>query len=238
MAGERVLELVRTLEQEIVTGVLAPGDRLDEVTLATRFGVSRTPVREALGQLASTGLVEIRPRRGAAVAAPGLKELLEMFEVMAELEGLCGRLAARRMSADERTALQRAHAACRGCAREGDSDGYYLANVDFHEAIYAGCHNRFLAEQTRTLRNRLSPYRRLQLRRVDRLGESFSEHEAVLAAILDGDAERADRLLQSHVTVQGGSFADFVANLPLPDERKPAATSPVSSSPGQPPHEP
>jgi DNA-binding GntR family transcriptional regulator len=223
VAGERVLELVRTLEQEIVTGVLSPGDRLDEATLATRFGVSRTPVREALGQLASTGLVEIKPRRGAAVAAPGLKELLEMFEVMAELEGLCGRLAARRMSAGEREALQTAHEACRSCVQAGDSDGYYAANVAFHEAIYAGCRNRFLAEQTRTLRNRLAPYRRLQLRRVDRVNESFGEHEAVLAAILDGDAEGADRLLQSHVTVQGGSFADFVANLPVADRRQTAS---------------
>jgi DNA-binding GntR family transcriptional regulator len=222
MAGERVIELVRILEQEIVTGVLEPGHRLDETTLAARFGVSRTPVREALNQLASTGLVEVRPRRGAAVAAPGLKELLEMFEVMAELEGLCGRLAARRMSGEERSALETAHEACRICAERDDSDGYYGANVAFHEAIYAGCHNRFLAEQTRALRNRLSPYRRLQLRRVNRIDESFAEHEAVLAAILEGQADEADRLLQSHVTVQGGSFADFVANLPVAGDRRAA----------------
>ena len=220
MAGERVLELVCALEQEIVTGVLPPGGRLDEASLATRFGVSRTPVREALNQLASTGLVEVRPRRGATVAAPGLKELLEMFEVMAELEGLCGRLAARRMSAGERSALKAAHEACQVCASDGDSDGYYAANVDFHEEIYSGCHNRFLSEQTRALRNRLAPYRRLQLRRVDRIDESFVEHELVLKAILDGDGDRADRVLQAHVTVQGGSFADFVANLPVPDERR------------------
>ncbi len=220
MAGERVIELVRILEQEIVTGLLSPGERLDETSLASRFGVSRTPVREALNQLASTGLVEVRPRRGAAVAAPGLKELLEMFEVMAELEGLCGRLAARRMSGEEREALQTAHEACRACTEKHDGDGYYAANVTFHEAIYAGCHNRFLAEQTRALRNRLSPYRRLQLRRVNRIDESFAEHEAVLAAILAGDADEADRLLQSHVTVQGGSFADFVANLPVGSEHR------------------
>lgn len=223
MAGERVIELVRILEQEIVTGLLTPGERLDEASLAARFGVSRTPVREALNQLASTGLVEVRPRRGAAVAAPGLKELLEMFEVMAELEGLCGRLAARRMSGEERVALEAAHEACRTCTEQDDSDGYYAANVAFHEAIYAGCHNRFLAEQTRALRNRLSPYRRLQLRRVNRIGESFAEHEAVLAAILAGEADEADRLLQSHVTVQGGSFADFVANLPVGNERRATA---------------
>ncbi len=222
MAGKRVQELVRALEQDIVTGDLPPGHRLDEATIAERFGVSRTPVREALNRLASTGLVEIRPRRGAAVAAPGLKQLLDMFEVMAELEGLCGRLAARRMSAEERARLAAAHEACRNFADDADSDGYYAANVDFHEAVYSGCHNDFLAEQTRALRNRLAPYRRLQLRRVNRVDESLAEHQAILEAIAAGDAERADRLLQAHVTVQGGSFADFVANLPLAPERKAA----------------
>ncbi|HEY5720167.1 MAG TPA: GntR family transcriptional regulator, partial [Gammaproteobacteria bacterium] len=191
------------------------GTRLDEASLAARFGVSRTPVREALNQLVSSGLVELRPRRGATVAAPGLKQLLEMFEVMAELEGLCGRLAARRMSEEERDLLQAAHDGSQVHVDHGDSDGYYEANVAFHEAIYAGCHNRFLAEQTRALRNRLAPYRRLQLRRVDRIAESNDEHAAVLRAIVDGDANEADRLLQSHVTVQGGSFADFVASLPV-----------------------
>ena len=216
MAGKRTLELVEALEQEIVTGELAPGARLDEASLAARFGVSRTPVREALNQLVASGLVELRPRRGATVAAPDLKQLLEMFEVMAELEGLCGRLAARRMSEEERAALQAAHDASRRHVARGDSEGYYEANVDFHEAIYTGCHNRFLSEQTRALRNRLAPYRRLQLRRVDRIAESFDEHAEVLRAIVDGDAHEADRLLQAHVTVQGGSFADFVASLPLP----------------------
>lgn len=213
MAGERARELVRALEQEIATGVLKPGERLDEVSLAGRFGVSRTPVREALAQLASNGLVEVRPRRGATVAAPSLQQLLEMFEVMAELEGLCGRLAARRMTAAERDAMERAHDRCTEAAARDDVDGYYAANVDFHEAIYAGCQNRFLAEQTRTLRNRLAPYRRLQLRRVNRISESLAEHGEVLQAILTGDARRADHLLQSHVTVQGGSFTDFIANL-------------------------
>ncbi len=223
MAGKRTLELVDALEQAIVTGALAPGARLDETTLAERYGVSRTPVREALNQLAASGLVELRPRRGAAVAAPDLKQLLEMFEVMAELEGLCGRLAARRMSNAERGVLRDAHRACERLVAAGDSDGYYAANVEFHEAIYTGCHNRFLAEQTRALRNRLAPYRRLQLRRVHRIDESFAEHAAVLAAIVAGDAAEADRLLQSHVTVQGGSFADFVANLPVDGVRRATA---------------
>lgn len=215
MAAERRADRIRqSLEQDIVTGALPPGARLDEVRLAERFEVSRTPVREALMQLAASGLVDIRPRQGALVAALGLKRMVEMFEVMAELEGLCARLAARRMSAAERADLQRLHADTRRFVEADDPDAYYAANLDFHEAIYAGSHNAFLAEQTRGLRQRLTPYRRIQLRRQGRLADSFAEHDAVVRAICAGDAEQAERLLSKHVTVQGGAFTDFLTTLP------------------------
>ena len=90
------------IEQDIVTGHFQPGERLDEQSLADRFGVSRTPIREALMQLASTGMVELHSRRGAFVASLGLKEIIERFEAMAALEGMCGALAARRIT-DEGT---------------------------------------------------------------------------------------------------------------------------------------
>ncbi len=86
------------LEQAILTGAYDDGARLDENSLSTRFAVSRTPIREALQMLAASGLVELIARRGAFVRHPGFVELLEMFEVMAELEALCGRLAARRLT--------------------------------------------------------------------------------------------------------------------------------------------
>ena len=213
MVSERVSTLAKVLEQEIILGRLQPGERLDETSLAERFEVSRTPVREALRDLASIGLVEVRPRRGAIVASPSLKDLLEMFEVMAELEGMCGRLAARRLSEEERTELRRLHEQSRRFVDAGDHDGYYEANVAFHEAIYRGGQNRFLADQTRRLRNRLAPYRRLQLSRRNRLAESFAEHGRILRAIADGDERRVDELMQAHVTVQGGSITDFVASL-------------------------
>jgi DNA-binding GntR family transcriptional regulator len=102
------------LEQDIVTGTLRPGERLDEQGLAARFGVSRTPIREALMQLATAGLVTLRQRRGAFVASLSLKEIIERFEVMAALEGACGALAARRITDGERRELLEAHEACRG----------------------------------------------------------------------------------------------------------------------------
>ena len=109
------------LEQDIVTGALRPGERLDEQSLAARFGVSRTPIREALMQLASAGLVELQPRRGAFVASLSLKEVIERFEVMAALEGACGALAARRITDAERRELLEAHEACAQQAPGGDA---------------------------------------------------------------------------------------------------------------------
>ncbi len=214
MPRERNAGLKRRLQDEIVTGVLRPGTRLDEASLAARFNVSRTPVREALLQLSSAGLVEMRPRRGAVVASIGLKQLLEMFEVMAELEGMCGRLAARRDSPDECDALRAVHEAATASADAKDPEAYYHLNVRFHEAIYAMSRNAFLAEETLKLRNRLAPYRRLQLRQPDRIANSFREHLEVLEAIAAHDADRAEASMQAHVATQGGTFNDFVASLP------------------------
>jgi DNA-binding GntR family transcriptional regulator len=199
------------IEEQIATGQLAPGSALDEATLAERFGVSRTPVREALIQLAAEGLIEIRPRRGAVVASLGPTRLLEMFEVMAELEAMCARLAARRMTEAERAELNRAHLACE--AARDDPDAYFYCNERFHAVIYAGSHNGFLAEQAAQLHRRLRPYRRLQLRVRDRMASSYAEHSAVVAALVAGDAAGAATALRQHVSVQGERFGDLVASL-------------------------
>ena len=97
MTGRRADSIRETLEQVIVTEAFADGDRLDETRLSERFSVSRTPLREALQMLAASGLVQLVPHRGAYVRHPGVVELVQMFEVMAELEGMCGRLAAKRL---------------------------------------------------------------------------------------------------------------------------------------------
>ena len=112
------------LEQDIVTGAFRPGERLDEQALAARFGVSRTPVREALMQLATAGLVTLQERRGAFVAALGFKEIIERFEAMAVLEGACAALAARRITDEERGKLLEAHEACARQAAGGNPDAY------------------------------------------------------------------------------------------------------------------
>lgn len=213
-ATRRTAETLReALENDIAMGRFQPGERLDEVSLATRFAVSRTPIREALIELSAAGLVEIRPRRGAFVVEIGVARLIEMFEVMAELEGLCGRLAARRLTAEDEAALVKAHDACVKAAASADPDDYYHQNQGFHDAIYAACHNRFLAEQSRALHDRLKAHRRLQLRVRNRVQSSLAEHQAIVDAIRSGDSETAEALLRSHILIQGERFNDFVASL-------------------------
>jgi len=203
------------IEERIVTGVYPPGMRLDETELASSFGVSRTPIREALIQLSSEGLVEIRPRRGAIVAEIGQQRLYEMFEVMSELEAMCGRLAARRITEAEQSAFVAAHQACEVARNANDPDSYYQLNEQFHKLLYAASHNGFLEEQAVALSKRLRPYRRLQLRVRDRMNSSFSEHAGVVEAILAQDGELAATRIRQHVVVQGQRFADLVATLPM-----------------------
>src|SRR6266446_6574381 len=115
-------QLGERIEEQIVTGHYPPGMRLDETELATQFGVSRTPIREALIQLASAGMIAIRPRRGAIVMEIGAHRLVEMFEVMGELEAMCARLAARRITPPEQGALLAAHEACQEARDSSDPD--------------------------------------------------------------------------------------------------------------------
>lgn len=211
--GNTGARLREAIENEIVSGALPPGTRLDETVLAERFGVSRTPIREALMQLSMSGLVEIRPRRGAIVAEVGLDRLVEMFEVMGELEGMAGRLAARRATPADFLALEVALEACRQAAAATDLDGYYHENERFHFALYKASHNTFLVEQCQAMNRRLKPYRRLQLRVRNRLGTSLSEHEGIVAALRAQDVEAAERLARGHVVIQGERFSDLIATI-------------------------
>lgn len=210
----RSQSLRESIEEMIAIGKLLPGQHLDETELANEFGVSRTPIREALIQLASMGVVVIRPRRGAVVAELGPQQLVEMFEVMAEFEAMCGRLAARRMTPVDQQNLLAAHDACKDAIAASNTDDYFYCNETFHQIIYQGSHNAFLAEQAMALHRRLRHYRRLQLRVRDRVGASFSEHDGVVQAILAGDGELTAELLRGHIMIQGQRFADLMASLP------------------------
>ncbi|SFE87089.1 DNA-binding transcriptional regulator, GntR family [Sulfitobacter brevis] len=201
------------LEDRILTGQLLPGARVDEVTLAEEFGVSRTPIRQAIFQLAATGLLEHFPRRGAFVADVGPQLLSEMFQVMAELEGLCASNAARRASASDIEALEISHSLCAEAAQTGDSDRYYYENEAFHDLIRTISGNTFLQKEIDRLQKRLKAYRRLQLRARDRMKTSLVEHATIVETIKSGDEAAANAAMRAHITIQGDRFADLLANL-------------------------
>lgn len=213
MKQKRSDQLREAIEEKIAMGEFPPGKRLDETELLKSFSVSRTPLREALIQLTSLGLIEIRPRKGAFVAAIGPQRLYEMFEVMAGLEAMCGRMAARRMTKEDRVQLLAAHEACKAAADARDPDTYYYTNERFHHAIYAASHNSYLGEQASQLHRKLRVYRRLQLRVRNRVGTSYAEHDNVVTALLAGDGELTARRLREHLLVQGERFGDLIASL-------------------------
>lgn len=204
-------EISEALENEIVEGILPPGTRLEEPALAERFGVSRTPVREALQRLSASGLVDLKPRRGTQVLNPSIGRIVEMFEVMAELEAICARLCARRAGPDLIAVLRDWLAQCGRAADAGDVSAYYTANRGFHSAIYRGAGNGFLAEQAELLHIRLTPFRRLQLRVPRRLRQSLAEHTRIVDAIEAGDEDAAERAQHAHIIIQGERFTDFLS---------------------------
>ena len=201
-----------SLEQRIVEGKLSNGKRLDETELSSFYGVSRTPVREALQRLAESGLAEHLPRRGTFVRSPSLSQLVEMFEVMAELECMAIRLAARRATSNDIDALEKDNETCRAAVAANDTKKYYEINARLHGRIYQMSGNSFLANEARRLHDRLRPFRRLQLRVRGRMEESMAEHDIILAALRDGDADRAMETMKKHITIVGVRFNDLVSS--------------------------
>jgi DNA-binding GntR family transcriptional regulator len=199
------------LTDEIAAGVLPAGAALDEQQLADRFGASRTPVREALRQLAVSGLVEMRPRRGVVVTRITAARIMDMFETMAEIEALCVRLATYRMTPLERSHLLQLHDASKAMVEAGDYDAYDTFNREFHESIYRATHNGFLAEQAIAIRTRLTAFRRTQLRQDDRIVRSRDEHDGVMQAISQGDGEEAARRMRAHMLNAASALDRYIA---------------------------
>jgi len=198
-ATTRTEEIRRTLADDIVQGRLSPGTALEEIELARIFGVSRTPVREAIRQLEAEGFARARPRRGAVVASIAPERLLEMFQVMGELEAVCARESALAMTQAERRGLEEIHRACAAAVRGGDLEAYYAANESFHDALYTGSHNGFLAETTLGVRRRVAPFRRAQFFSLGRLAKSYEEHERIVQAILRADGPAAETAARGHI---------------------------------------
>jgi DNA-binding GntR family transcriptional regulator len=219
----------QAIADDIVRGRLLPGAALDETTIAEAFNVSRTPVREAIRQLAAIGLVDARARRGAVVATFSAGELDDMFAVMGEIEALCARWSAIGMSARERRQLLVLQAESETLVSAGRREAYVEFNSRFHEAIYRGAHNRFLSDLALAIRRRCAPFRRAQFETLGRLSKSHAEHGAVVDAIQRGDAERAALEMRAHIVV----VRDAVEEVAGESVRRPEKAHPVSASADQ-----
>ena len=209
----RAEELRLQLADEIVRGALPPGAALDETDIARRFSVSRTPVREALRQLVASGLVDAKAHRGAVVARPSVKRLTGMFEAMAELEAICAGLAAERMSPTERHRLEAVHEELRILSHAGNPERFHEVNERFHNAIYAGAHNDYIAETTLATRVRVQPFRRAQFRNLGRLAKSHAEHDRVVVAIMRGDKAGAESAMRAHIELVRDEYEIYAVSV-------------------------
>lgn len=219
------VRISRELESEILSGKFQPGARLDERSLAERFGVSRTPIREALKELVSQELAEHRSRQGIFVTKISMSSVMELFELLAVLESAAARLAARRMDEDSAEylmtiALQTKDAAARQAAAD-----YTEANTCFHELIYAGCGNRPLEESIRQVRRRVAPYRTHIHRIAGRRELSAHEHVELAQLIARHDELGAADLMFLHLDIHRSEFRDFVVTLSRSLESPPAVHS-------------
>lgn len=209
--GTQSNQLAQQLEEMIFSGQLRPGEKLEEAAIAAKFGVSRTPVREAIQRLVATGMVEVRRRKGTIVTQLTMPRLIGMIEMMAELDVLAARLAARRATPEEREGikdiLDRARTAV------GDQLAYTRLNREFHWSLYAATHNQYLEDVALRTWKVLQPYRNFRLDQASRRRNSLAEHEAIFEAIRTSDGDLAAAKMASHVKV-GGVIADFVFSLP------------------------
>jgi DNA-binding GntR family transcriptional regulator len=189
------------LREEIISGRLTPGTELQEVALAESLGVSRGPIREALGRLAAEGLVTVRPRRGAVVRALSAEEFLEAYQVREALEVMAVRLAVPRLTAADVAGMQRLIEEMSALADAEDVQGFFEANGAFHQVFFEVAGNRMLAEQYRQLRDQIDRHRLRSLELRGNVRRSIAEHRAILRAVEAGDVERAVHLVSEHIRV-------------------------------------
>jgi DNA-binding GntR family transcriptional regulator len=206
------VEIAEQLETEILRGQFAPGELLNEPELAERFGVSRTPIREALLNVSATGLVELKRGAGAIVVGITLDTLFEAYEVLANSLGFACALAAERMSQRQRAELQGIVAEMAANVSEATRERYIELDERLHEAILAGAGNSLLGLQVRKCKRRIAAVRYQSMRSHPTVAHIVPELESVVAAIVAGDARAARAALEEHVSVRGDGAQKLMAH--------------------------
>lgn len=192
-------EVAERLRQRIFSHELTPGTWIDEQKLAEQYGISRTPMREALKVLASEGLVTLKPRRGCYVTEISERDLDDVFPIMALLEGRCAAEAVKKAKATDIANLQAIHAELEDSASANNIDGFFEANQQFHKVIQELADNRWLLSMIQDLRKVLKLSRLHSLSLQGRLQQSLDEHRAIMAAIEARDTTKAEKLMHDHL---------------------------------------
>lgn len=192
-------EVAERLRAQIYAHELKPGDWIDEQAIADTYGISRTPMREALKVLASEGLVRLEPRRGCYVAELSEQDLDEIFPVMALLEGRVAYEAARKVTAADLARLTALHQALEDAAALGDADRFFEVNQAFHTALQEIAGNRWLKQMIDDARKMIKLTRRDSLNLEGRLRQSLAEHRDILKAIAARNPDAAGRAMHEHL---------------------------------------
>jgi DNA-binding GntR family transcriptional regulator len=216
LSGVRETSLGKLVRDEmlalILRGELAPGQRINEPDVAARLRVSRVPVREALRELESSGLVAARKHSGVFVRVLKPNEVADLYELRSALDGYAGHRAARLADAQRRTLVRKLGASMREMktyARKHNVQGYYASNLAFHWDIVASSENEQLTLSYRRLVQQLHLSRLKNLSRDVGMQASMVEHEQIVAALAEGDAERCRRLQETHVTAAHERLVDL-----------------------------
>ena len=192
-------EVVERIRDMIVEGELAPGARVPERQLCERFAISRTPLREALKVLASEGLVQLLPNRGARVAALSVADVEELFEVLAGLESLAGELAAGRIAKRDLTLIRRAHDAMVKSYETGELSSYFKLNQEIHQRIVDAAGNETLKQLHAALAGRVKRARFMANLSEERWRQAVDEHQQIIEALEAREAESLARILKLHL---------------------------------------
>ena len=188
------------IERKIVSGELEAGSKLNESEIADELRVSRGPVREACRALSLSGLVRTEKNRGVFVRQVTLAEAYEIYEIRAALEGMIGRLAARRIQPAQLQRLREIVKRMNAASRALDANAYFPLNIEFHEMLGEAAGNEALLKNYRRIVNELNLYRReLTTRSAESIPAAARDHEEIVNAIAKGDEALAGRLLLEHV---------------------------------------
>jgi DNA-binding GntR family transcriptional regulator len=200
----------RMIEDDILCGRLLPGQRLDERAWAERLGISRTPVREAIKELSSQGLVETPPRQRAYIRKVDGSELAELFEALIGLETLVAELAARRISDLELRKLKVIHKRSQTAMKSNKIDAFQNLNIEFHSVIAQASMNRTLLQTLRAVRAQVTPYRSWLFEKLDRMPKSVEDHEKIIGALAAHDSVLVRRLMREHEKIDSDRLFDFL----------------------------